>query len=69
MKRYTQIEFIDKCNSIHKNNSYSYEKTLYINNDIKIVVTCKEHGDFYITPKNHLKGQKCKKCALSLIHI
>jgi hypothetical protein len=63
MKRYTQIEFIDKCNSIHKNNSYSYEKTLYINNDIKIVVTCKEHGDFYITPKNHLKGQKCKKCA------
>ena len=49
MKKYTREEFI--------------EKTEYVNNDTKILVTCKEHGDFYITAKNHISGQKCRACA------
>lgn len=62
MKKYTREEFIEKCIQKH-NNFYSYDKTEYVNNDTKILVTCKEHGDFYITAKNHISGQKCRACA------
>jgi len=63
MKKYTQDEFIKKSMFIHKNLSYEYHKVLYLNNDSQVIIVCKEHGDFYMTPKNHLKGQKCKSCA------
>ena len=56
------LHFVFKCIQKH-NNFYSYDKTEYVNNDTKILVTCKEHGDFYITAKNHISGQKCRACA------
>ena len=43
---------------------FSYDKVNYIKNEIEVTITCHEHGDFEITPKNHLKSKKggCKKC-------
>lgn len=43
---------------------YTYEKTNYINKNTKIIVTCKDHGDFEILPCRFL-GDKypCPKCA------
>lgn len=54
-------EFINKAKKIH-NNEYSYDKVTYINSSTKVCITCKKHGDFWMTPSAHLNGQKCPKC-------
>jgi len=59
---YNQEEFIQKCNNIH-NNKYDYSKVEYIKNTIKIIITCKEHGDFSQLPSNHIKGNGCYRCS------
>lgn len=59
--RYTTEEFINLANEKH-NNKYSYEKTIYKSTHKNIIVTCPIHGDFNISPANHLKGQGCPIC-------
>ena len=45
------------------NDKYIYtDKTIYISNKKKIIVTCKEHGEFLIFPNRHLIGQGCEQC-------
>lgn len=41
---------------------YDYSKVCYINNYTEVQIICKQHGEFYQTPHNHLKGQGCPKC-------
>lgn len=60
-EKYTTEKFILKSKEIH-NNTYYYDKTMYINNKTKLIVTCPIHGDFEITPNKHLNGQGCPKC-------
>lgn len=55
-------EFIRKANIVH-NNRYTYENAVYINANTKIIITCKEHGDFEQRPTNHLQGRGCRKCS------
>ena len=57
----TTIDFINKVNIIH-NNRYNYEKTIYINNSIKVKINCEEHGEFEQTPNDHISGSGCPKC-------
>lgn len=57
--------FIDKCKKKH-NNLYTYEKTVYIKNDISITITCPIHGDFEQVANSHLQGNGCKKCAIEV---
>ena len=54
-------EFINKANKKH-NYRYSYSNTIYKKTDIKIEIICSEHGSFFMTPHNHLKGQNCPVC-------
>jgi very-short-patch-repair endonuclease len=54
--------FIAKANKIHKNR-YNYSKVNYINAKTKITIICREHGEFYQTPSNHLSNFNCQKCA------
>lgn len=56
-------QFVEKANTIH-NHRYVYTKTDLNNRDEKgrVIVTCPKHGDFKITPNNHLKGRGCLKC-------
>jgi len=57
-------EFIEKAKQIHGNN-YDYYKVKYINSTTKVIITCKEHGDFNIRPNNHIGSkQGCPKCQL-----
>jgi hypothetical protein len=42
---------------------YEYDKVNYVNNKIKVLITCPEHGDFPQAPNEHLIGKGCKKCA------
>lgn len=64
-KALTQEQFVEKAKSIH-GDVYDYSKTKYVKSNTKIIVSCiKEgHGDWEVTPNNHLK-RKCPKCACS----
>ena len=54
--------FIKKCTEIH-NGKYSYEKTHYVNNRERVIVTCPIHGDFSIMAGNHMhNGKGCPMC-------
>mgnify|MGYP003548717293 FL=1 len=60
-QKYTTESLIEKCKSIH-GNEYSYSQTVYKGYNEKIIVTCKEHGDFTIRINKHLYGQGCPIC-------
>jgi hypothetical protein len=59
----TTEEFIKRATLLHKN-LYDYTKTNYINTNTKIIIICKEHGEFQQTPDSHIGKQKqgCPKC-------
>ena len=54
--------FIEKSLLIH-GSKYDYSKVVYINNRIKVCIICPEHGEFWQSPHNHLKGRGCPVCA------
>jgi hypothetical protein len=58
-------KFVEEARSVsqHVGKGYSYKKTVYKTSKEKVVITCLVHGDFSITPHNHLNGQGCRKCA------
>ena len=60
-KYLTKEEFIERAKKIH-GDKYNYFKTEYINYNTKICIICSEHGEFWQTPKAHLRGQGCPKC-------
>ena len=54
--------FLELANKEH-NGKYDYSKSDYKGVANKICIICPEHGEFWQTPQNHLKGQGCPKCA------
>ena len=57
----TTDEFKRKC--IEKyGDLFILDKIEYINSKTKVCVTCRKHGDFWITPNNFLRGHNCEKC-------
>lgn len=63
-KVYSNNDFIEKANKIHKN-FYDYSEINYINAKTKIKIICKEHGEFLQTPDKHINSkQGCPKCGL-----
>ena len=59
-KRSTAI-FIKDAIAIH-GTTYDYSKSDYANCNKKLVVICKIHGEFKITPTHHLRKIGCAKC-------
>ena len=57
--------FINHSNSVHDEN-YKYLKTIYTNTKDKVIITCRKHGDFTISPNSHLQGRGCRKCSDSI---
>ena len=53
--------FIEKSNKTHSDR-YDYSKVEYILSSKKVIITCKNHGDFKITPNSHLMGEGCRRC-------
>lgn len=45
---------------------YEYPDLNYTTNKIKIKAVCKNHGEFYVIPKEHFKGSNCRKCSFQL---
>lgn len=58
----TKSEFIEIAKDIHSN-KYNYDKTIFINNSVKVTIVCPKHGEFTQSPYHHLKGFGCKKCS------
>ena len=58
----TTEEFIEKAREIH-GDKYDYSKVNYVNCRTKVCIICPEHGEFWQTPSNHLKGYNCQKCS------
>lgn len=56
-------EFINKVSTLENLEHYDFSKTKWINNDTKVVITCRKHGDFLITPKSFVRGSGCQTCA------
>ncbi len=54
-------QFIKEANEKH-NNEFTYENVDYINAHTKVWITCNKHGDFPMSPRKHLNGQKCRYC-------
>lgn len=53
--------FITVAREIH-GNTYNYDKTIYVKALEKVIITCKEHGDFLQTPAAHYSGSGCPSC-------
>lgn len=56
--------WINQAIEIHKD-LYDYSKVNYINSEEKVKIICKIHGMFLQTPRVHIQGSGCQKCALS----
>lgn len=64
MVKITNIEFINRSKKMHRT-LYDYSKVMYVNCKSKVIVKCKHHGEFEISPVAHWKGSGCSKCPKS----
>ena len=62
MRRLTKEEFVCRAQALY-GDKYDYSRTKYVNSNTKVCVLCREHGEFWVTPSNHLRGRKCPICA------
>ena len=62
--KFTTEQFIEKAIKIH-GDKYDYSLSEYVGIFIKVKILCKKHNIvFEQTPKEHLIGNGCKKCAI-----
>jgi hypothetical protein len=62
-KSYRTQEYIQEAKKKH-GDKYNYSKVEYVHSQTKIIIICKEHGEFEQTPSSHLQGRECPKCGL-----
>ena len=64
LRTLTTEDFIAKAHKVH-GDKYDYSKVVYEKCKKKIIIICPEHGEFKITPLNHLQGQGCAQCGIN----
>ena len=62
MAKRTIEEFIAKAKIVH-GDRYDYSKTRYVDSKTEVCIVCREHGDFWQKPKNHLSDYGCPICS------
>lgn len=60
-KKVNTENFVEKARAVH-GERYDYSKSIYKSTHSKICIICSEHGEFWQTPANHLRGSGCPKC-------
>lgn len=60
-KHMDTCKFVASAISIH-GDRYAYDKAIYRKSSSKVVITCREHGDFKQRANGHLAGKGCQKC-------
>ena len=61
-KKKTYEEFIFEANIKHNGKGYEYDKNTYKDTHTKMRIFCPKHGEFWQSPKSHLKYE-CKYCS------
>ena len=56
-------EYFINLSNIKHDNKYNYHEVKYININSKVDIRCPIHGLFLQSPRDHVKGAGCKKCA------
>ena len=59
--RLSKDTFVERSTKVH-GDKYDYSNVEYRNQITKVKIVCPIHGEFWQTPKNHMKGQGCPKC-------
>ena len=61
-------EILDMCNVVH-GHKFDYKYSHFQSLTLETTVTCREHGDFKVTPSNHLMFPSggCNRCYLKTI--
>ena len=54
-------EFVKLAREKYKD-KYLYDKVDFIDENKNVTVICPEHGEFFVTPRKHLKGEHCPLC-------
>ncbi len=57
----TTEEFIKKAKAIY-GDTYDYSKVEYKGNKEKVCIICPKHGEWWMSPNNHLRGHRCPGC-------
>lgn len=65
----SEKEVLEKFQKIHGPDKYNYSLFIYKSSKTKIIVICKTHGEFLITPNNHGNGQGCPRCSARISFI
>ncbi len=55
--------FIERARKVHSDR-YDYSQTDYKLATIHIIVICRTHGQFWVSPHSHLKGSRCRRCVI-----
>ncbi len=61
LHRYTTNQWVEEAAKKH-NHLYDYSKSVYINAQVKVIISCVTHGDFEQLPSNHARGDGCPRC-------
>lgn len=61
--RLKKEEVLKKFKQKH-NDKYDYSKVDFIKTSNKVIIICRDHGEFKMTPRNHIIGQGCPKCGI-----
>jgi hypothetical protein len=67
MSKITTESFIKKAVEIH-GNKYDYSKVNYNSAKEKVIIICKEHGEFLQSPDSHKRNKGCKQCSIINSH-
>lgn len=54
--------FVKRAQEVH-GNTFDYNEFQYVNANTKGKVICAVHGEFWQSPSNHLRGNKCPTCS------
>jgi hypothetical protein len=57
-----KTEYFKKKSFVVHKDRYDYSKVNYTLTGNKVIIICKKHGDFLVTPQNHLAGSNCPTC-------
>lgn len=61
----TREEFIKRAREVHGENTYNYERVVYLSLKDKVEIICSRHGSFLQSPNKHLyRKQGCAKCGI-----
>ena len=61
MRKKSLKEILERFIEVH-GDKYDYSKVNYVNIKTKVCIICPEHGEFWQSSENHLKGKGCPSC-------